>query len=78
MKLRQLKGKMMANQALEADRKKPLPLSSTLAKKDMKKYSRNIPLYLIFFFLGVPILAGCTRQKDRFWPDTQDGILQFQ
>ena len=48
----------------------------TLAKKDMKKYPRNTPLLLIFF-LSIPILAGCTRQKDRFWPDTQDGILQF-
>ncbi|MFW2367795.1 MAG: hypothetical protein ACN4GW_15365 [Desulforhopalus sp.] len=43
----------------------------------MKKNSRDIPLLIIFFILSILILAGCTRQKDRFWPDTQNGILQF-
>ena len=43
----------------------------------MKKYLRKIPLFFIFFFVTVPILAGCTRHKDRFWSDTQDGMLQF-
>lgn len=48
-----------------------------VGKKDMKKYLKSIPLVLIFFFATVPVLTGCTRHKDRFWPDTQDGILQF-
>ena len=34
-------------------------------------------LFLISVFVIVLVLSGCTRHKDRFWPDTLDGVLQF-
>ena len=43
----------------------------------MKKYFINISLFFLFFLVTTPVLVGCTRHKDRFWPDSQNGLLQF-
>ena len=55
----------------------PQVKSNIVGKNDMKENSRTIPLFLIVVAATVAVMIGCTRHRDRFWPDSQAGMLQF-